>query len=655
MSAPRYLTKSRFKLATQCPTKLYYTGKPKLYANSSSEDTFLAMLADGGYQVGELAKTCYADGIEVHELEHAVAEAKTDELLKREKVTIFEAAIRFGDLFIRIDVLNKVGNNFELIEVKAKSYDSDFPEVLNSKGSISSGMRSYIEDVAFQAYVLKKAIPNASLECFLMMPDKSVASNVDGLNQLFKISHEGKRTKIITNPRIRDLAIDQKIIAKVPVDQLVDIVMEEGIQYLGYKEPLDVLSDRWANAYKFDQKIQPIPGTQCSNCEFTSPSPNNPMSGFDECWKQAFNLEQADLSKGTILDIWNFRGKDKLFKDGRVKLSSVNKEDLNFKDEGELLTTSERQWMIVDGIPPAEDKGDYWLAEKPLLNEIRSWNFPYHFIDFETAAVALPFHIGMHPYEQVAFQFSHHVMYADGTIEHFGQFLDATPGVFPNFEFARALMTELKNDNGTIFMWSPHENTILKRIITQLQNTSAVIEDSAELITFLTSITKDGKRELYDLCRLSRDTFFTKASKGSNSIKKVLPSILNISEFIKKKYSNPIYGSASGIKSKNFNNFQWLQIDDAGCCKDPYAILAELSAPIEQTNQSFLVADGGAATTAYARLQFEDLKESDRMHLEKSLLQYCELDTFAMVLIVEFWLNELDTKIFELQRKSTES
>ena len=84
-----------------------------------------------------------------------------------------------------------------------------------------------------------------------------------------------------------------------------------------------------------------------------------------------------------------------------------------------------------------------------------------------------------------------------------------------------------------------------------------------------------------------------------------------------------------------------MQIDEAGCCKDPYAILAELSAPIELTDQSFVIADGGAATTAYARLQFEDLKESDRMHLEKSLLHYCELDTFAMVLIVEFWRNEL--------------
>ncbi len=60
----RYLTKSRFKLAVECPTKLFYTGKPE-YANTNNEDAFLAMLADGGFQVGELAKFMYPDGVEV--------------------------------------------------------------------------------------------------------------------------------------------------------------------------------------------------------------------------------------------------------------------------------------------------------------------------------------------------------------------------------------------------------------------------------------------------------------------------------------------------------------------------------------------------------------------------------------------------------------
>ena len=111
MSVPRFLTKSRFKLATQCPTKLFYVGKPNEYGNSNIDDTFLTLLADGGFQVGELAKTYFSDGIEVTEQDYSVAESRTNELLKIDKVTIFEAAIRFDDLFVRVDILNKDGNN----------------------------------------------------------------------------------------------------------------------------------------------------------------------------------------------------------------------------------------------------------------------------------------------------------------------------------------------------------------------------------------------------------------------------------------------------------------------------------------------------------------------------------------------------------------
>ena len=50
----RYLTKSGFKLAAECPRKLFYTGKQD-YVDRSIEDSFLAALAEGGYQVGELA------------------------------------------------------------------------------------------------------------------------------------------------------------------------------------------------------------------------------------------------------------------------------------------------------------------------------------------------------------------------------------------------------------------------------------------------------------------------------------------------------------------------------------------------------------------------------------------------------------------------
>ena len=50
---PRTLTKSRFKLALECPTKVFYSLDPR-YVNAKQDDEFLQALADGGFQVGEL-------------------------------------------------------------------------------------------------------------------------------------------------------------------------------------------------------------------------------------------------------------------------------------------------------------------------------------------------------------------------------------------------------------------------------------------------------------------------------------------------------------------------------------------------------------------------------------------------------------------------
>ena len=88
MTRPRYLTKSRFKLAAECPTKLFYTGKDSVYRNTKQEDSFMAMLADGGYQVGELAKCYFPEAIEINAIAHDEALNQTSQLLRRDKVTI---------------------------------------------------------------------------------------------------------------------------------------------------------------------------------------------------------------------------------------------------------------------------------------------------------------------------------------------------------------------------------------------------------------------------------------------------------------------------------------------------------------------------------------------------------------------------------------
>ena len=91
----RYLTKSRFKLGLDCPAKLFYTGKSQ-YPDTSEEDAFLKALAEGGYQVGVLAKCYYPDGIEIKERGYDIPLQKTMELLDRENVVIFEGALQFS-------------------------------------------------------------------------------------------------------------------------------------------------------------------------------------------------------------------------------------------------------------------------------------------------------------------------------------------------------------------------------------------------------------------------------------------------------------------------------------------------------------------------------------------------------------------------------
>ena len=54
------LSKSDFKVARSCATKLYY--KELGYPSRMDDDPFLALLADGGYIVEAIAKLLHPDG-----------------------------------------------------------------------------------------------------------------------------------------------------------------------------------------------------------------------------------------------------------------------------------------------------------------------------------------------------------------------------------------------------------------------------------------------------------------------------------------------------------------------------------------------------------------------------------------------------------------
>ena len=245
-------------------------------------------------------------------------------------------------------------------------------------------------------------------------------------------------------------------------------------------------------------------------------------------------------------------------------------------------------------------------------------------------------------------------MEKDGTFTHQDEYINRVKGKFPNFDFVRTLMKALNQDQGTIFRFATHENTVLCQIRQQLLDSTDDIPDRLELISFIESITKsvessttkwEGPRNMVDMCELVKKYYYHPLTKGSNSIKKVLPAILNESQFLKNKYSKSIYGRE--IKSINFKDFTWIQLSDQGFVIDPYKLLPPIFSDLDlETMDSLIgegsIADGGAAMTAYARMQFTEMSEIESDRASKALLQYCELDTLAMVMIYEYWKHEVE-------------
>jgi hypothetical protein len=649
MQRPKYLTKSRFKLATDCPTKLFYTNKEE-YVNSRKEDEFLAALAEGGLQVGEYAKLVWPGGVSIDELSSDAAVIETNKYLKEENIIIYEPAFLYNDLLVRVDVLIKKGKNIKLIEVKAKSFRS-VDEWFNKKGNkISSSWRSYLLDIAFQKYAVQNAMKGFEVSAYLGLCNKNHTTSLAGLYGNMVVKKRSNRAYVAIESHT---LVDPKIMACENADQAVDMLWKEkyriGLDEYSFEDYIQKL----AASYKSDTKLtQPI-STVCGDCEFiTDAYPPKGKSGFHECWKSQTGLHDGDLNEPLVLQLWNYRGKQFQIEKGVYKLKDIDTADLLPIEPGDIgLTNKERQVLqIVQAL--ARDRGVYFDKERIQL-QLDKVEYPLHMIDFETTANALPLYTGTRPYEQIAFQFSHHIIEEDGSIRHANQWLNPNKDHFPNFEFVRELKKAV-GDKGSIFRYATHENTILNAIHDQLSGSSEPdkqdLQDWIETITYRnqkeTGKSWEGERNMIDLCQWVKWFYFDPSTNGSNSIKAILPSILNTSVFLQKKYAKPIYGA--DIPSLNLGPTTWIKQED-GLMVSPYKQLPKLSIEdieqddLEEYTERFIqkdeLADGGSAMIAYNYMQFKGMSDTEKLELRQALLRYCELDTLAMVMLWEGFMD----------------
>lgn len=643
------LTKSRFKLALECPTKVFYS-LDRRYVNTKDDDEFLQALADGGFQVGELAKLMYAaedpTAVEITTRDQAEQVCETAELLAREQATVFEGTIKHGDMLVRVDVLRKRGDGLALIEVKSKSFDRRREEhsFRGKQGRIRSTWLPYLQDVAFQAWVCRQACPGLAVRPFLLLVDPTQTCAVDGLGTAIRVDRDAAgRAAVTVAPGFDVRALRSPLLAAHDVTEYVEEILRSSVATPAGSFGFVEYAERMAAAIAADRKVDPPVGAQCKRCEFYCEPverTGDVRSGWAECMERRFPGRGDVARNATVYSLYNHRKADELLAEGKLLLAELDDGDVGAEESPEEIAPAHRHRLQIE---EWRDGGQTVLRRQTLREAFAGWTWPLHFIDFETSRPTLPFTAGRRPNQQLLFQFSHHVMDETGRVEHRSVCLVADPGLVPNAAVVRALQRALSGDEGTVLHWWDHERTVLKDVADQLMTSDE--PDRAALVGFIQTLVGGGGQagRLVDMGRpLVARTVFIAGTDGRSSIKKVLQALLTESAYLRERYSQPVYGTRE-MPSLNFRDWTWWR-EAGGVVIDPYLLLGQLLADPEldraareeeEEEASAFVANGGAAMVAYGQLQRRDLPVGERRRLEGQLRRYCELDTLAMVMVYE--------------------
>jgi len=597
----KYLTKSDFLIASDCDRKMFY--KKNNYINHSYEDEFMSLLAEGGLLVEYVAKMLFEGGQEVDYKSNEANITMTNKLIEdNENIILFDPSFRHKKLLTKVDIIVKEGNTLTIYDVHSSSFNGPEEPIFNKNGTVKADKISLLEDTAFQVYVLQKKYPEMRIIPMLMVLDKTKKNRYPNLLNNFKfektkINEEGEIKPIIEFTGLKkQIVVDNDLFVRVDVTEAVNKIMNS------VEERINRLSEFVTEEKIINPKVSLT--KNCKTCEF--------REGKAECWKHMpkHDNDIFELYYNTTQKIDGENVLDSLINERKTSLFDWPINDLK---EGKII---ERQRIQIENTQLKKE----WIDSK-MLNEINTFKYPLHFIDFETTRPAIPHNKEDRPYEQLAFQWSCHTLTAPGAELIHKEWISFEKG-FPNFKFAESLMKHIKS-SGTVFMWHHHEKTVLKDIINQINDEDREYENE-KLLDWLEKITTSGR--MVDMNVMAKDYYFHPDMKGQTSIKKVLPAIWNNSPYLEHDYNINKFFKPEHLKFK-----------------DPYKILEDN--PELRCEQFDKINVGTDAIVAYQQMM-RDLYMGDHdnaKNIKKMLIEYCKLDTFAMYIIWTHWVNSLLT------------
>ena len=649
-----YATKQAFAIWVGCSKKIFYAanGMFDFFNINGGGDLFQESLLIGGKQVHAYAKCHYPMATQIRERSLSKSLEKTVEVLKNNEAveTVLGSTFILDQMLIKPDILHINEDTIELIEVKSKSINRDKKRFFfNINGTISADWKEYAYELSFQAYILEvflkeKGIVNAKGERYKVHPyfmllNKDKVCPSEGLfSRLHPVlNNKGEVVKVDCRT-LEESDLYNGLIIKVDAEELVQVTYKTELNGINFRKQIEAFNAQVKSAKKFNPQVEL--GKKCKGCP-----------AIEKCWGSHLKLNEGETCKDRNLtfNVWKLSNADALIKEGKITMEQLAPKDLNAHSSRATsgLSDGQRRWLQVNKAT-TNDKSIYF-DKVGIIKELKKHKYPLTFIDFETAISAVPFHRGRRPYESIVFMFSLHILHKNGKVEH-KLYIKDDPS-FPNYDVARALMKWIPK-TGSIFQYSQFENTTLVNIIKQLKSDPNVIPDKRKLINFIKTITHDtpsqgdswkGMRDMVDLLEVVKRYYFDPDTKGSNSIKEVLPSILNRSSFLQKHYS---------AKSKKHNrdvymDFPIVQFDENHRVIDPYKHLNDYGLDVSPSNKKFLpsriltnaINNGGAAIAAYKLLIEPSTPEDIKKSLRDQLVRYNKLDTLAEMILYQGLVN----------------
>ena len=461
------LTKTNFILFRECPNNVWVKEhEPKEYAKFEISD-FEKSLAVMGNEVEDLARGMFPSGYLVERRSEGAQEL-TQKLILEKTPVIFQAVFGTDKYIAAADVLqwNDSVQQYDLYEIKMSSTEEDDeeeegkPKRVNKKRELQ-----YEYDLAFQTNVIEACGISLNKK-YLVRLNRAYVRHGDldfTPNQLFIVEDKTEA-----------------------IERLKPTAREEMTQAYKYLSNAEMPSGTCPCYYK---------GRSAHCTAFSYINPKVPKYSVHD-------LNRIGNSKRYLKE---------LLDEGILEISDVPIDD--------RLKPKETK---KDEKPSKPRKLNQILAhksQKPLIDingikgELDSLTFPLYFLDYETYPTAIPPYNGYHPYQQIVFQYSLHVLKnKDSEPESFECLvLDGEPSE----RIAKSLREHI-GDKGTVISWfKTFENSRNRELANYLPDYNA----------FFSHIIA----RTYDLMGIVEDQYYVHPGfEGRSSIKKVLPVIAQL-------------------------------------------------------------------------------------------------------------------------------